>query len=98
MDAHPGVIFRDGPSGRRAALPYGPDVWEIVKFRHEIDQQGPEAVAAATEMVNLPAGRIWAAIHYYGAYAAEIDAEIDQAERESRDAETAWETEQGLQA
>ena len=49
-------------------------------------------------MVNLPAGRIWAAIHYYGAYAAEIDAEIDQAERESRDAETAWETEQGLQA
>ena len=32
MSDHPGVIFKDGPSGRRAALAYGPNVWEIVKF------------------------------------------------------------------
>ena len=30
MADHPGVIFKDGPSGRRAALAYGPDVWEVI--------------------------------------------------------------------
>ena len=28
MDEHPGVMFRDGPTGRRAVLVGGPDVWE----------------------------------------------------------------------
>src|ERR1017187_7900035 len=28
---HPGIVFRPGPSGRRAALAGGPDVWEIVR-------------------------------------------------------------------
>lgn len=26
---HPGIEFKDGPSGRRAALALGPDVWEV---------------------------------------------------------------------
>jgi len=29
MADHPGVTFKDGPSGRRATLAYGPDVWEV---------------------------------------------------------------------
>src|SRR5258708_29098608 len=28
---HPGVVFRDGPTGRRAALAGGPDVWEVMR-------------------------------------------------------------------
>jgi hypothetical protein len=36
MSDHPGVIFKDGPSGRRAALGYGPDIWEIIKFLGEM--------------------------------------------------------------
>ena len=27
---HPMIVFRDGPSGRRAGLIGGPDVWEVV--------------------------------------------------------------------
>ena len=27
MEAHPGIVFRNGPSGRRAGLAAGPDVW-----------------------------------------------------------------------
>jgi hypothetical protein len=27
MAEHPGVVFRDGPTGRRAGLAAGPDVW-----------------------------------------------------------------------
>ena len=29
-DAHPGIVFNPGPSGRRAVLAGGPDVWEVV--------------------------------------------------------------------
>ncbi len=28
-----GVVYRNGPSGRRAALVGGPDVWEVVRDR-----------------------------------------------------------------
>lgn len=31
MEAHPGIVFHDGPSGRRAALAAGPDVWEVIE-------------------------------------------------------------------
>jgi hypothetical protein len=31
MAEHPGVIFRTGPTGRRAALAGGPDVWEVIR-------------------------------------------------------------------
>ena len=30
MDEHPGIVFRGGPTGRRAALAGGPDVWEVM--------------------------------------------------------------------
>ena len=33
--AHPGIVFKPGRSGRRAALAGGPDVWEIAAaLRH----------------------------------------------------------------
>ena len=28
-ESHPGIVFRAGPSGRRAGLAGGPDVWEV---------------------------------------------------------------------
>jgi hypothetical protein len=31
MDEHPGILFREGPAGRRATVVGGPDVWEIVR-------------------------------------------------------------------
>ena len=39
--AHPGIVFKPGPSGRRAALAGGPDVWEIVAALR--DTSGPES-------------------------------------------------------
>lgn len=90
MADHPGVIFKDGPSGRRAALAYGPDIWEIVKVLREMDERGEGAVDAAGEVLNLPKAKIRAAMRYYSAYPREIDAEIEQADAESAEAETAW--------
>jgi hypothetical protein len=98
MADHPGVIFKDGPSGRRAALAFGPDVWEVVKVLREIDERGEQAVAAAGEVLALPEAKVRVAMHYYAAYPEEIDAEIAEAERVSGEAEHAWQVERRLLA
>jgi len=96
MADHPGVVFKDGPTGRRAALAYGPDVWEIVTFLREIDERGPAALAAAAETFALDINRITTAISYYGEYRDEIDAEIGAAAEASVRAEQAWRVQQRL--
>jgi hypothetical protein len=98
MTEHPGIVFKDGASGRRAALAFGPDVWEVLLFLREVDERGDDALAAAAETFNLPASRVRAALHYYAAHSDEIDAEVEQAVRESALAEAAWEAEQQLLA
>ena len=96
MADHPGVIFKDGPSGRRAALAYGPDVWEVIKFLREIDERGPAAIDAAAEVFAVDTSRISTAISYYGDYSDEIDAEITDADAASLRAEAAWRVQQQL--
>src|SRR2546430_8324722 len=90
MVDHPGIIFKDGPTGRRAALAYGPDVWEVVKFLREVDERGPAALDAAAEVFAVDVNRIATAISYYGDYVGEIDAEIADADEASARAEAAW--------
>ena len=96
MADHPGVIFKDGPSGRRAALAYGPDIWEVIKFLREVDERGPGAIDAAAEVLAVDTSRIAAAISYYGDFSDEIDAEITEADEASARAEAAWLVQQQL--
>jgi hypothetical protein len=96
MADHPGVIFKDGPSGRRAALAYGPDVWEVIKFLREVDERGPGAIEAAAEVFAVDTSRIAAAISYFGDFSDEIDAEITEADDASARAEAAWLVQQQL--
>jgi hypothetical protein len=96
MADHPGVVFKDGATGRRAALGYGPDVWEIIKFLREIDERGPAALDAAAEVFAVDASRIATAVSYYGDYRDEIDAEISDADDASASAERAWRVEREL--
>ena len=96
MADHPGVIFKDGPSGRRAALAYGPDVWEVIKFLREVDERGPAAIDAAAEVFAVDTSRISTVISYYGDYFDEIDAEIAEADEVSAHAEAAWRVQQHL--
>jgi hypothetical protein len=44
MSEHPGIVFRPGPTGRRAALAAGPDAWEVVPGR-EYAATAPPQVA-----------------------------------------------------
>lgn len=90
MADHPGVVFRDGPAGRRPALVVGPDIWELVTFLREIDERGEAAVSAAAETFDLPTSRVAVGIRYYTAFPAEIDAWIDDSQAASEQAELEW--------
>jgi hypothetical protein len=98
MADHPGILFKDGPSGRRAVLAYGPDVWEIMKFFREVDERGAAALQAAGEVFDLEANRIATAVSYYTDHRAEIDAEVAIAEDASERAEHAWRLRQQVTA
>ncbi|MGD9531851.1 hypothetical protein [Pseudonocardia sp.] len=98
MADHPGIVFRDGPAGRRPALVVGPDVWELVSFLREIDERGAAAVAAAAEVFAVPESAISAGIGYYTAFPEEIDTWIAEAQAASERAEHEWERRQALLA
>jgi len=93
---HPGIIFKDGPTGRRAALAGGPDVWEIVNVLRELDERGEAAVDASAALLNLTDAQVRTALAYYAAYDEEIDAEIADNDEASRAAEKAWQVSQQL--
>lgn len=90
MEAHPGIIFKDGPAGRRPAIADGPDVWEVIKFIREVDDRGPAALDSAAETFNLQPRQVNAAVSYYGDYKEEIDDWITRADEASEHAERAW--------
>ncbi|MHB8452830.1 MAG: ribbon-helix-helix protein, CopG family [Mycobacteriales bacterium] len=85
---HPGIVFKGGPSGRRAALAGGPDVWEVIAALRS--QPGPEAdrVRRVADLLDLHERQVTIALHYAGAHRAEIEARmranetaLDEAER-----------------
>lgn len=72
-DGHPGIVFRDGPAGRRAGLISGPDVWEIIGALRTVAEKGEARVATLAERLGLSESRVRAAIRYYTEYPTEID-------------------------
>jgi hypothetical protein len=98
LTEHPGITFKDGPTGRRAALFLGPDVWEVAKTMRELDERGEAAVAAAAELLNLAPEQVRVALRYYAAFPEEIEAEITLADEESQAAERSWRLQQRLLA
>lgn len=86
MDEHPLIRFADGPSGRRARLLGGPDVWEVVTVARE--NNGDLAETAA--YLELSLGLAQAAASYYAAYSREVDEHIERNRREAHDAHAAF--------
>ncbi|MGH9303182.1 MAG: hypothetical protein ACRDZ5_02095 [Acidimicrobiales bacterium] len=75
-DEHPLITFRDGPTGRRAGLLGGPDVWEVVMWVVELSDE-QDRTAALAEESTLTRPQIDAALRYQAAYPDEIDARIE---------------------
>lgn len=89
MEAHPGIEFRDGPTGRRASVVGGPDVWEIIPVVN-CGVTGEEAVRAIVELMDLTPAQARAALDYYAAYPDEIDWRIRRNNELAELIEAAW--------
>ena len=101
MEEHPGVLFRDGPSGRRAVLIGGPDIWEVIRVVRsarsvEPDLDAEAILALAVETTGLPSGRVRVALDYWAAYPDEIEQQIRDADEAERAAEELWQRERRL--
>lgn len=100
-EEHPGVVFRPGPTGRRAALSGGPDIWEVVGSLLAIREETPDldGERVAEELVTttgLGRDQVRIALRYYAAFPEEVDSRVranrDAADREER----LWAAEQAL--
>ena len=77
----PGIVYRDGPTGRRAGFVGGPDVWEIIRDLRHAPGRGMTRITHLAEEAALPSARIRLAADFYAAYPDEIDARIEADEQ-----------------
>lgn len=74
--AHPGIVFKPGPSGRRAALAGGPDVWEIAAALRHVSGTETKRVKALAAQFGLHERQVVLALNYAAANREEIDQRI----------------------
>lgn len=101
VEEHPGVTFRPGPTGRRAGLIGGPDVWEVVRAVKSARTAEPELSEAeilqlVSDNSGVPVRLIKIAVHYWASYPGEIDTWIAAADEAEDQAEAAWRRERDL--
>ena len=98
MEDFRGIVFRDGPTGRRAALVGGPDIWELISTLKSGKARGEEAITATAELLNLTDSQVRTAVRYYGDFPGEIDRRITLNTADADEAEAAWKREQAESA
>ena len=76
------ITFRDGPTGRRAGLIGGPDIWEVSMWVDDLSAQGGTASALVEELI-LTQSQLDAALRYRSAYPDEVAARIELHRRET---------------
>lgn len=96
MDRHPGLVFRDGPAGRRPAIAGGPDVWEVVRAVNDATARGEAAIDEAAAWLGIPRQQVRLAVGYYARHRGELDAWIEALDRMAAEAEAAWRVEQDI--
>ena len=77
----PGVVYRNGPLGRRAALVGGPDVWEVVRDLAAAPGRGMDRVDNLVAETGLTSASVRLAADFYASFPEEIDALIEADER-----------------
>ena len=77
----PGVVFRDGPAGRRAGLAGGPDVWEVVRAVRDGAGKGDARIRRVARESGVAEGLVRLAVDFYAAFPDEVDARLVAEER-----------------
>ncbi|MGH3372687.1 MAG: hypothetical protein ACRDPR_22095 [Nocardioidaceae bacterium] len=72
----PGVVYRDGPTGRRAGLVGGPDIWEVVRDLRHAPGKGVKRIEHLAAATGLSAARIRLAADFYAEFPEEVDARV----------------------
>jgi uncharacterized protein (DUF433 family) len=73
---HPGIVYRDGPSGRRAGLAGGADVWEVVSALRFTKGRENQRIAQLAEQFGLHPAQIRVALDFAALHRAEVDARV----------------------
>jgi hypothetical protein len=85
----PGVVYRNGPAGRRAGLARGPDVWEVIRAVRSAPGRGERRLRVVAENSGVALDEVRLAVEFYAAFPDEIDARIaadEQTQLELREA------------
>lgn len=77
----PGIEFRDGLAGRRAAVADGPEVWEIVDVLRDYDG---DVAGLRDHFAWLPEEALDAALAYRDRFPERVDRAIEENERMGR--------------
>ena len=101
VQAHPMIVFRDGPAGRRARLVGGPDVWEVVRATKSTRQAEPHLSAEAVvslvaDTSGVAPGHVRAALSYWAEFPDEVDVFIEQARAMEEQERKRWRREREL--
>jgi hypothetical protein len=95
IEQFPGIVFRAGPTGRRAGIAGGPDVWEIARDLKGVagrkDKKDKDPIEAVASVTGLDRAIVELAANYYATYPDDIDERIranQQAAERMRDALT----------
>jgi hypothetical protein len=96
MARHPGIVFRDGPTDRRAALISTPDVWEVISAVWDVRGDEAEAIEIAESGIGITPYAIRAALRYYEVYREEIDDRVISNRTIAAREEAAWRAARGL--
>jgi hypothetical protein len=101
MQEYPMIIFRDGPSGRRARLVGGPDVWEVIGSvrsarEAEPDLNAGQIMALVADTTGIEPELLQAALAYWADHTAEVDAFVDRTRTEADQAQQRWQRQDDL--
>jgi hypothetical protein len=96
MLAHPGIVFRPGPTGRRAALARGPDVWEVMNSFEDRGRVSEEEIEYWAKALELSTHEIRTALFYYSQYRDEIEERIRLNDEAAERGYAEWLARQGI--
>lgn len=76
MEEHPGIVFVPGPSGRRAVVKGGPDVWEVISTWRYLEGSEEQRIACLVKDYNMTRRQVEAALNYTAAHPDEVNDRI----------------------
>ncbi|WP_423916732.1 hypothetical protein [Candidatus Poriferisodalis sp.] len=72
----PGIVYIDGPSGRRASLAGGPDIWQVIKALRGVPMDQYDPIETVCTESDLHERQVNLAIRFYETYPDEIEAKV----------------------